>query len=216
MTTFMDKLNLRPQERRLVVVVGVVVFVVLNLWFVRPHFGDWKKMKDSLENARKLRNEYIKKINMDSAPGGFQQQLAELEKEGDSVVSMDAAQDNDIQLQRTIMAQANESKVMVNNQSPVTVTRGPGQTNDFFEEKSTRITVDAEEKSLVDFLYKLGDDTSMIRVREFDLKPADANRYRLRGTLTLSANYQKKTAVKTPLATPNAAGKAASASSPKK
>ena len=41
-----------------------------------------------------------------------------------------------------------------------------------------RITVDAEEKSLVDFLYKLGDDTSMIRVREFDLKPADANRYR--------------------------------------
>ena len=40
MTSYLDRLNLRPFEKRLVVGVGAVLFVVLNAWFVVPHFSD--------------------------------------------------------------------------------------------------------------------------------------------------------------------------------
>ena len=46
-------MNLRPQERRLVVFVGIVFFVVLNIWLVWPHFGDWTKV--SMDRERALR-----------------------------------------------------------------------------------------------------------------------------------------------------------------
>src|SRR5690606_38310506 len=67
-----------------------------------------------------------------------------------------------------------------------------GQTNEFFEEQSITIGVNTGEPELVDFLLKMGSGSSMIRVRDLNLKPADQNRYRLQGTITLSANYQKK------------------------
>jgi hypothetical protein len=65
-------------------------------------------------------------------------------------------------------------------------------TNDFFEEQSIRIDINTGEKELVDFLLNIGAGSSMIRVRDMDLRPADQNRYRLQGSVTLSANYQKK------------------------
>ena len=43
MKSLFDKLDLRPGERRLVVGVGIVVFIVLNLLFVFPNFGELKK-----------------------------------------------------------------------------------------------------------------------------------------------------------------------------
>ncbi|MEO6034508.1 MAG: hypothetical protein ABIQ35_04560, partial [Verrucomicrobiota bacterium] len=58
--------------------------------------------------------------------------------------------------------------------------------------QSIQISVNTGEKELVDFLLNIGSGSSMIRVRDLDLKPADQNRYRLQGRITLSANYQKK------------------------
>ena len=55
MTNPLDRLNLRPFERRLVVVVAAVLFVVLNAWFVFPHFSD-------LAQAQKQRAEALEKI----------------------------------------------------------------------------------------------------------------------------------------------------------
>jgi Tfp pilus assembly protein PilO len=188
MTTFLDKLNLRPQERRLVVIIGVVVFIVLNIWFVRPRFGDWGIVQNNLATARQSLGHYQEKILQGPE---IEKNLHALEREGGTSAPID----NDIQLQRTIMAQANETKVTVNNYSPVAVRPSGTVTNEFFEEQSIKITVDTGEKELVEFLYNVGADSSMIRVRELDLKPADANRYRLRGSLTLAANYQKKPAV---------------------
>jgi hypothetical protein len=43
----------------------------------------------------------------------------------------------------------------------------------------------------VDFLYKLGDGNSLIRVRSLSLRP-DAPRQNLGGNITLIASYQKK------------------------
>ena len=41
MKTYLD--NLRPLEKRVVVGVAVMAFVVFNLWFVVPHFSDWEQ-----------------------------------------------------------------------------------------------------------------------------------------------------------------------------
>ena len=57
MTTF-DRLNLRPQERRLLVVIGLVVFVMLNFWFVFPRFRDWSRVKADLEKGRRSLAKY--------------------------------------------------------------------------------------------------------------------------------------------------------------
>ena len=57
MIGYLDRLNLRPFEKRLVVVVGVVLFVVLNLVFVVPHFSDLtdaqKRRTDALDKLKK-------------------------------------------------------------------------------------------------------------------------------------------------------------------
>ena len=53
------------------------------------------------------------------------------------------------------------------------------------------LTIQSSEAQLVDFLYKLGDGNSLIRVRALSLRP-DAPRQALAGSLTLIASYQKK------------------------
>ena len=63
---YLDRLNLRPFEKRLVVGVGAVLFVVLNAWFVFPHFSD-------LSQARDRRAELLKKLDRwraEISPGG--------------------------------------------------------------------------------------------------------------------------------------------------
>ncbi len=66
------------------------------------------------------------------------------------------------------------------------------QTNEFFEEQSGQIHIESQEPQLINFLYQIGNDPSMIRVSELSLKPADQNRYRFSGSITLTANYAKK------------------------
>jgi hypothetical protein len=61
----------------------------------------------------------------------------------------------------------------------------------------------ATEDQLVDFLYKLGSGSSMIRVRDLELQP-DPPRQKLSANIRLVASYQKNptpaTAAKTPTA----------------
>ena len=40
MSSFIDKLNLRPGEKRLVYIIGLVVFLLFNYFFVWPRFGE--------------------------------------------------------------------------------------------------------------------------------------------------------------------------------
>ena len=47
--------QLRPMERRLVVGVAVVVFLVLNAVFVWPHRSDWSDLSARLDKARTAR-----------------------------------------------------------------------------------------------------------------------------------------------------------------
>ena len=77
---------------------------------------------------------------------------------------------------------------------PITIpaSRAPTPT-DFSRRNRSRISVDSQEPQLVSFLYNIGGDPAMIRVSELELSPQDQNRYRLRGTITLIANYAKRT-----------------------
>lgn len=184
MTTFLDKLNLRPQERRWVMGVMVVVIIVLNWVFVWPYFNDWSKVNAKMEKTRKDIATYQAEIEMDRNPtNGYKARLSKIEEHGGSLQL-----EGDMQLYKAIMEQAN-GKIMISDYRPVNTKSS--ETN-FFVEQAMRIAVNGTEKELVDFIVSIGGDNSMIRVRELELHPADANRYRLAGTITLTANYQKK------------------------
>lgn len=189
MSSSLDKLNLRPQERRLVVGVMVVIFIVLNVLLVWPHFGDWAQVRAGLAKAQDNLVAYKKKIAQASGANGFEVKLKKLEGEGANVV----ADEQDVQLLRIVQSQVAASKISVTGYGNVSK-QSSGKTNEFFEEQSIQITINTGEKELVDFLLNIGSGSSMIRVRDLDLKPADQNRYRLQGRITLSANYQKKPA----------------------
>ena len=79
MSNLFDKLNLRPQERRLVVIVGIVVFIVLNFWLVIPMFGDYGKFEQRTKDGSKKLNEYKTEIQKKS---DYEKQLRELESQG--------------------------------------------------------------------------------------------------------------------------------------
>ena len=202
MSSFLDKLNLRPQERRLVIVVFIVVFIVLNIWLVWPHFGDWSQSKANLQKAQGNIARDKAKIAQVKGPNGFEAQLKKLEGENEQPAG---GEEQEIQLLKTVQNQVQQSKIMVSAYSPVTRSSSGTSTNEFFEEQSIRITINTGEKELVDFLLNIGSGSSMIRVRDMDLSPADQNRYRLKGTITLSANYQKKAPVKPAAAAPKSA-----------
>jgi hypothetical protein len=210
---FLGQLNLTAQERRIVVAIFLVVIVVLNYLFVWPRFGDWSSLNKQLQNMRKEIEKDNAVIRQDYNPtNGWKKQVELLTKrEGGSV--MEHPVDPQVQLQNTIRAQERKTGVFVESVNP-----GSVRTNEFFEEQSTRISLECQEPQLVGFLYHMGNDPAMIRVAMLDLKPADANRYRLKATLTLTANYAKKrpTAVSESAANKHAAGaKPAAAPGPK-
>jgi hypothetical protein len=182
---FLDQLNLTPQERRIVVAIGLVVIVVLNLLFVWPHFGEWKRIRDELQTMRNNMEIYNRQIVLDTSPtNGLQKQLAKLvRQEGTGVM------DKQVQLQSTIMTQARKTGVNVVNYNPG---GAHPQTNEFFEEETIKINIDSQEPQLISFLYNIGGDPAMIRVSELELTPQDQNRYRLRGAITLTANYARR------------------------
>lgn len=178
-----DKWNLRPQERRLVVGVGLVVFFVLNLWLVWPKFGDWTKekaRKKGLEDTLQRYQGEVQKIPV------YNRQLVELEDQGAAVQSEEQA----TELQKTVYTQAAGAGIFPSRYEPGSKS-STGRTNQFFEEQSGTITVITEEEPLVKFLYNLGSGGSLIRVRSMTLNP-DPTRMKLAGTIMLVASYQKK------------------------
>lgn len=197
MSSYFDKLNLRPQERRLVVGILVVIFVVLNVLLVWPRFSDWNRVKTDLAKGQRNLASYNEKIAKAEGPTGFKARLKKLEGEDAQNIVSD---EQEIQLLRTVQSQVQASKIVVSSYSPITRSSNLQNTNEFFEEQSIKISVNTGEEELVTFLLNIGSGTSMIRVRDLNLKPADQNRYRLQGTITLSANYQKKTATKPAIA----------------
>lgn len=186
--------NLRPLEKRMVVGIGVLFFIVLNFLFVIPHFSDWGKVQDRMWQAQRKLKVYTGKIDQGAA---YSRLVKQYESEGLAV----PAEDQALHFANTIQAQAVASKVIIIQNSRIT-----DRTNNFFIEKSQSINTQSGESQLVDFLYNLGSGNSLTRVRDLDIRP-DPPRQQLVANIKLVASYQKKApAPAAPAAKSGAAG----------
>jgi hypothetical protein len=175
--------NLRPMEKRLVVGVGTMVIILLNLWFVVPHFSDWGKVQERRAKAQKTLALFQKEI--DQKPK-YQRGVAELEGEGQNV----AWEDQVFQFVGTIQSESARSGVQIQQ-----ALKPHSQTNQFFIEQIQSMNVQSKEQQLVEFLYNLGTGNSLIRVRDLTLH-ADPSHTLLQAGIKLVASYQKKPTAK--------------------
>jgi hypothetical protein len=171
--------QLRPFERRLVVGVLVVVFIVLNLVYVQPHFSDWSKLKMRAAAADQKMDLYQRAVKQIPA---LQGQLKSIKSGGAYV----AFEDQAISFTRTVISQAQQSGVTIVSPSATRMRADDA----FFVEQSQNFNVLANDQQLIDFLYKLGDEASMIRVRDLVLR-ADAVHQHLNADILLVASFQK-------------------------
>jgi type II secretory pathway component PulM len=183
MTAWFDKLNLRPQERRLVMLAGVVLFVVLNVFFVWPIFGRLQVVRTQLQTELDTAAKYEQEISKTPVYEAKLQQL----QEGGSTVDIS---DQPLALLETVRQEAAAANLFVQRITPGGDV--PMQNNPFFVEQRVRVDFVGGEPELVEFLKKLGSGTSLMRVRDMDLKP-DPTQQKLIGSLTVIGSYQKKT-----------------------
>ncbi len=183
---FLDKLNLRPGEKRLVVLIAVVLFVVLNAFLVWPRFKDWDKSKKELVDARKTLADYRTEIA--KAPE-YKKTKQRLEGQGSSLIPQEAA----VQLRRTIENQISLSGVIPNGINDLAAKDAPDQ---FFAERTVTMGfVSTPDNALVDFLFNIG-DRSMIRVKDLTIWP-DTSMQKLQGSISLTVSYQKRSTLAT-------------------
>jgi hypothetical protein len=174
--------QLRPMERRLAVGVIVAVLLVANYVFIWPHFSDWGNLDGKINQAHQTLKTYQDVISM--APL-FEQKLKKFESESEYVVPEDQA----INFMRTIQNRSTDTGVSILSAPPSIM-----HTNDaFYVERVETVSVLATDDQLVNFLYQLGNDQAMIRVRDLELQP-DPPRQRLNASITLVASYQKNQA----------------------
>src|SRR5712672_1040497 len=179
--------SLRPMEKRLVVGVGTMVVILLNLWFVVPHFSDLPKVQDRKNKAEYVKKKFEEEIARKSI---YVEGIEKLQRGGQDVPADDRMYD----FQNKIQSEAVSTGVQIRNQP-----KPRSQTNTFFIEQIQSLNLDAKEQQLVDFLFGLGNGPS-IRVRGLTLH-ADPSHTLLQAGVTLVASYQKK---------PSARGAAAS------
>jgi hypothetical protein len=191
MTSYLDRLNLRPFEKRLVVGVGAVLFVVFNAWFVFPHFSDLAQARERKADALKKLQRWQVEVDQMAK---YRAAIASLIGEGADVPQ----EEQQNQFAHAIQAQQAQSGVNVTSTSRTTT-----RTNEFFLELAETIGVQSAEPQLVDFLYNLGAGKSMIRVRGLTLRP-DPPRQQLVASVTLEARYQKNPPKKPAAAVPGA------------
>jgi Tfp pilus assembly protein PilO len=182
--SFLDQLNLRPQEKRILAAVLVAVLVLVSIFFVWPKLGQRPKLVSSLEASRKKLQSYQAEI---ARVPDYQARLRELEGQGSAVLREEQA----LQLQNTVQTNASAHSVPITSMRVGAPSPSTAATNAFFDEQAIILGVNTGERELVNFLHSLGTGNSMIRVRDMDLRP-DPPRYKLNGSITLVASYQKK------------------------
>ena len=185
-----DKYNMSAGERRVVMFVAVVLISVLA-WMAfdmipKPEQTNFKINKIN----RDLKNWKVERFKVDS----YKKQINELEGMSSAVVQ----EEQEVDMSRTINKLEASSGINVSRQGRVNT-----ETNNFFIEKSMRIDFSGKENQIVDFLWKLGESESLVRVSEMRVRP-DKNRYKLEGWMELTASYQKNVIAPVIAVTPSA------------
>lgn len=189
MKSFFDRLNLRPQERRLIVVVSMVLFVLFNMWFVWPYFDDWGQVSIQMQKSRETLAKYEAEI---AKRGEYEKKRIELESTGSQMLS------NELELQRLVQSQAAAAGLQITSTDPRQRMSG-SRTNQFFQEQSLSIQFTSGGKELVDFLVGIASGNQMVRVRELNVKP-DPQGFRLLGNIVFVGNYQGRPSTNAPAA----------------
>jgi len=176
--------NLRPFEKRVVVAGAALFFVVFNLVFVRPYFSQWSVVQDRMWQAQRKLRLYNAAI---ADKPKYQRLVNELTAGGGAVVPAEEQAHN--------FATTVQSQAAANNVRLTSTGRMATHTNQTFLEQTQPISFQSGEQQLVDFLYNLGANNSLIRVRALNLGPEPAH-HELAGSITLVASYQKSASSK--------------------
>jgi len=171
--------NLKPFQKRVFVGVVAMVFVLVNFWFVFPHFSDWNDMKGRMYKAQDKQDRFQAEIDKTHT---YESDIAALEGANIGVPSEDQAAN----FASTIQTEG--LKVGIN---PNLSTSRRDTNRPFFVEYSVQVSFQSKEQELVEYLYNLGASNSLITVRDLTLRPADQNRYQLNAGLKLVASYRK-------------------------
>ncbi len=202
-TSIFDKLNLRPQERRLVVIVGLVLFVLINWAFVWPFFGEWGKVHRDLQKDAATLEKYNNEI---AKRGQYERKQRDLEQTGSEMLS------SETDFQRIVSSQAASAGVYV-----IDLRTGLGgglgsKTNQFFQEQVITVSFNSGGKEIVDFLVGIAAQNAMIRVRTMNIRP-DSTGTKLTGSIEFVGNYARP---QTNAPTARAAARAAATAQPTK
>lgn len=188
-----DKYNMSAGERRVVMFVAVVLIGVLA-WMAFDMIPKPEQTNVKINKInRDLKSWKIERFKVDS----YNKQINELEGMSSAVVQ----EEQEVDMSRTINKLEASSGINVSRQGRVNT-----ETNNFFIEKSMRIDFSGKENQIVDFLWKLGESDSLVRVSEMRVRP-DKNRYKLEGWMELTASYQKNVIAPVIAVTPSAQAK---------
>lgn len=182
MNEWLDKLNLQPHEKRVVVIVVTILFLVLNYLFVWPRLGSVQeitKKRDEAASLRDLRASHAKQTN------SIATRVNNLKKTGETILK----QDQNSQFLSTLQIEAGKAGLNI-MQTRNLGNSSFGQTNGFVEERAISITFTAGDSNLVDFMYAMSQPGSILRVQTFDLGPEAPAQTRLSGTMTLIGSIE--------------------------
>ncbi len=213
MLKLFDRLKLTPTERRLVVGVFVVAFLVVNYWVVWPRFSEFRIISEDIASMERKKDIYQREIERRPT---YEVLLRKLKAEG-SVLPVGEER---IAFRSDMERMAREVGLMVPRWGEVLPERGNQNTNAFFE--AIGITLQGAggtEQQFVDFLHRVGASNSTIRVKELTLTPGNYDsrsqgKTNLIGNLKLVASVQKA-ATNTPAAPKSPGSAAAPATAPR-
>ncbi len=191
MSNWWQNLNMSPQERKFVIVVVIIFAFVLNFLFIWPQFKQWTPVQTELEAKQKLLAEYEAKI---AEMPELKKVLGNLESTNSAPILVSG--DAKTHFFRTVENLARQNRFLYDSMSPPSPNLN--STNKYFQELTMRVNFSGtKESDLVNFLYKLSDGNSSIRVRDFSIKPNNPPML-LQGFITLVANYEVEKPVSSP------------------
>jgi len=135
MKEFFARLN--PTERRFVVGVAVVFFLVINIVWVWPHFGDWSATRTRMDVASKKMILFQGGTNLIPS---LQKEIDKYQRQGPLVPSADQA----LSFVRVIQNQAAMSGVIPESMIPVR--QSSSTNNPFFIEQGENITLQSGDR----------------------------------------------------------------------
>ncbi len=184
MIEFFDKLNVRPEERRYVIVFFFGVFILLNgLWAWRHFSGstEWSSLSISIEEATGEKNSHDARIKS----------LEKQEKEWEDYEKRTGGGGGKAQYDPLprIQRLAAESKF-----APGSMGRNKMEDPEFgsFDRHLVSMDFTASDESLVNFLVELAREPELVRVSDMAVSRGDRENKTLRGTMSVVASLSRK------------------------